>query len=70
MVGREVRRVAGVLALRAERDEEVLARHEARLAEDREHDVARGARVGGALEDDELSAAQRSGDRVGAELTT
>ena len=52
----------GQHALGTVRDEEVFARDEARLREDRRKHVARGARWDGRLEDDQVAAAQEGQD--------
>ena len=62
--GGEVR-VAGVLALGAEGEEEVAAGGEAAGLQDRQDDVAGRAGVGRALQDDELARPEPRGDRRG-----
>ena len=63
--GRRELGVARVLALGAEGQEEVDARPEPAGGQQRQDDLAGGARVGGALEDHELAGPQPLGDRAG-----
>jgi len=58
-------RVAGVLALGAERQEEVASHLKPAPRQDRQHDIPRGPRIRGALEHDELAGPQRRGDHLG-----
>src|SRR5262249_6352140 len=60
--------VAGVLALRTEGEEEVLAGLQTGLLQDRAEQLLRRAGVGGALQHDELAAAQVRADRAGRRL--
>ena len=63
MVERGMRARCRVFALGAEGEEEIVAGLQARFFEDRQHDVARGAGIGRAFENDELARPQPRGDR-------
>ena len=62
--GRRVIRIAGVLTLGTEGEEEVRADRQAPRLEDRQDDVAGRSGIGGALEDDELPRPEPIGDRA------
>lgn len=54
--------IAGVDALRGERQGEVLAANEPGPVQDRRHDLFGGARIGGGFEDDEIAGPQMIAD--------